>query len=88
MEQLNKADELFDCVWPFVGLALDGLTFLELLLLFLLLFLDLLVNISSVNKIFIFASFKPFWLHSDVFIVNFEQVSHIVLQFPLLTLKK
>ena len=28
------------------------------------------------------------WLHSGIFIVNFEQISHIILQFLLLTLNK
>ena len=28
------------------------------------------------------------WRHSGVFIVNFEQISHIILMFPLLTLNK
>ena len=26
---------------------------------------------------------SSYWRHSDVFIVNFEQISHIVLVFPL-----
>ena len=29
-----------------------------------------------------------YWRHSGVFIVGFEQISHIVLVFPLLTLNK
>ena len=28
------------------------------------------------------------WIRSGVFIANFEQISHIVLVFPLLTLNK
>ena len=28
------------------------------------------------------------WRHSGIFIVNFEQISHIVLVFPLLTLSR
>ena len=32
--------------------------------------------------------FQKNWRHSGVFIVNFEQILHILVEFPLLTLNK